>query len=97
MTIRLCRNAVGVMAVKDSLYIVETEYTLYNRACQAVSCLVKPEKDDLVLVCRVGPEDAYILAVLARENPGRTHLEFRDRCGHQGPAGAKCGWRLRMV
>ena len=52
-----------VVSQADTFYSVETECGLY-RVRRAVSCVVQPEVDDLVLVSLSSLGGGYILAVL---------------------------------
>jgi len=51
-------------------YIVLTE-TGFRQAVAAVSCIVRPEKDDLVLLSSDDGDRAFILSVLERKDGGR--------------------------
>lgn len=61
-----------VLSGHEGLFRVESEGGV-SVARRAVSCLVRPEPEDTVLFCAEGVDgDAYILAVLAREDAGST-------------------------
>ncbi len=64
-----------VVSQADTFYSVETESGLY-RVRRAVSCVVQPELNDLVLVSLSSLGGGYILAVLEREQGAKTTLSF---------------------
>ena len=64
-----------VMEQEDSFYSVETDLGLY-RVLRAVSCVVQPEANDLVLVSLSSSGEGYILAVLEREKGVKATLSF---------------------
>lgn len=64
-----------VVSQADRFYSVETEAGLY-RVRRAVSCVVQPEVDDLVLVSVSSLGGGYILAVLEREQRAKATLSF---------------------
>ena len=64
-----------VVGQEDSVYSVETDSGLY-RVKRAVSCVVQPEVDDLVLVSLSSLGGGYILAVLERAQGAKATLSF---------------------
>jgi hypothetical protein len=64
-----------VVGQEDSFYSVETDSGLY-RVMRAVSCVVQPEVNDLVLVSLSSLGGGYILAVLEREQGAKATLSF---------------------
>lgn len=64
-----------VVSQADTFYSVETESGLY-RVRRAVSCVVQPEVNDLVLVSLSSLGGGYILAVLEREQGAKATLSF---------------------
>jgi len=62
-----------VVSQADTFYSVETESGLY-RVRRAVSCVVQPELNDLVLVSLSSLGGGYILAVLEREQGAKATL-----------------------
>jgi len=64
-----------VVEQEDSSYSVETDSGLY-RVMRAVSCVVQPEVNDLVLVSLSSSGEGYILAVLEREQGAKATLSF---------------------
>ncbi|MGD8883046.1 MAG: DUF3540 domain-containing protein [Desulfobacterales bacterium] len=64
-----------VVSQVDTFYSVETESGLY-RVRRAVSCVVQPEVNDLVLVSLSSLGGGYILAVLEREQGAKATLSF---------------------
>ena len=64
-----------VVSQADTFYSVETESGLY-RVRRAVSCVVQPEVNDLVLVALSSLGGGYILAVLEREQGAKATLSF---------------------
>ena len=64
-----------VVSQADTFYSVETESGLY-RVRRAVSCVVQPELNDLVLVSLSSLGGGYILAVLEREQGAKATLSF---------------------
>jgi len=64
-----------VVSQVDTFYSVETESGLY-RVRRALSCVVQPEVNDLVLVSLSSLGGGYILAVLEREQGAKTTLSF---------------------
>ena len=64
-----------VIEQKDSFYSVETDSGLYLFT-RAVSCVVQPEVNDLVLVSLNSSYEGYILAVLKREKGAKATLSF---------------------
>ena len=64
-----------VVSQVDTFYSVETESGLY-RVRRAVSCVVQPELNDLVLVSLSSLGGGYILAVLEREQGAKATLSF---------------------
>ena len=64
-----------VVGQEDSFYSVETDSGLY-RVTRAVSCVVQPEVNDLVLVSLSSLGGGYILAVLEREQGAKATLSF---------------------
>ena len=67
-----------VLSRSESSYTVQTDTGSYE-AEAAVSCLVRPETGDLVLVALGGdPERSFILAVLERPGEEKTVLAFKN-------------------
>jgi hypothetical protein len=64
-----------VVGQEDSFYSVETDSGRY-RVKRAVSCLIQPEANDLVLVSLSGLGGGYILAVLERAEGAKATLSF---------------------
>jgi hypothetical protein len=64
-----------VVSQVDTFYSVETESGLY-RVRRALSCVVQPEVNDLVLVSLSSLGGGYILAVLEREQGAKATLSF---------------------
>jgi hypothetical protein len=64
-----------VLGQEDKFYSVETDSGLY-RVMRAVSCVVQPEVNDLVLVSLSSLGGGYILAVLEREQGAKATLSF---------------------
>ena len=64
-----------VLGQEDKFYSVETDSGLY-RVMRAVSCVIQPEINDLVLVSLSNLGGGYILAVLAREQGAKATLSF---------------------
>jgi hypothetical protein len=64
-----------IVGQEDTFYSVETESGLY-RVRRAVSCVVQPEVNDLVLVSLSSLGGGYILAVLEREQGAKATLSF---------------------
>jgi len=64
-----------VVGQEDSFYSVETDSGLY-RVKRAVSCVVQPEVNDLVLVSLSSLGGGYILAVLERVEGAKATLSF---------------------
>ncbi|HUT70758.1 MAG TPA: DUF3540 domain-containing protein [Desulfatiglandales bacterium] len=64
-----------VVGQEDSFYSVETDSGLY-RVMRAVSCVVQPEINDLVLVSLSSLGKGYILAVLERVQGAKATLSF---------------------
>jgi len=64
-----------VVGQEDSFYSVETDSGLY-RVLRAISCVVQPEVNDLVLVSLSSLSGSYILAVLEREQGAKATLSF---------------------
>jgi hypothetical protein len=64
-----------VVSQADTFYSVEIESGLY-RVRRAVSCVVQPEVNDLVLVSLSSLGGGYILAVLEREQGAKATLSF---------------------
>ena len=61
-----------VLHVEDAVFVVETDAG-QHRARRATSCLLQPAPGDLVLIAVLPRGDAYVLAVLEREEgaPGK--------------------------
>jgi hypothetical protein len=64
-----------VITIAGHLYSVATDLGIYQ-VKRAVSCLVEPQIDDLVLVSTGPSETGYILAVLERELSDKATLLF---------------------
>jgi hypothetical protein len=64
-----------VVGQEGSVYSVETDSGLY-RVMRAVSCVVQPEVNDLVLLSLSGLGKGYILAVLERAEGAKATLSF---------------------
>jgi hypothetical protein len=64
-----------IVGIENEFYRVETGSGPVS-VKRAVSCLVKPEMDDMVLVYIGSLGDGYILAVLEREPEAKTTLSF---------------------
>ena len=64
-----------VVGREASMFIVETEIGQY-RVQRAVSCVVRPEIDDLVLVSICDTGQGHLLAVLERDPGLKTTLSF---------------------
>ena len=71
---------------KDGFFSVETDSGLYWFR-RAVSCLVEPEINDMVLVCLSSLGDGYILAVLERDQGTKTTLIFDADVEIKAPEG----------
>jgi len=65
-----------IKAFEDMSFVVEADSGLY-RAKQAVSCLVRPEIEDRVLVAWNSVGECYILAILERAGSEKTSLSFQ--------------------
>ncbi len=74
-----------VVKAEESNYKVETDTGIIE-AHKAFSCLVQPKENDKVLVCLPQEGDAYILAVLEREN--QPNLEIAHETGIQFSTGS---------
>ena len=64
-----------VVGQEDKFFSVETDSGLYH-VMRAVSCVVQPEVNDLVLVSLSSLDKGYILAVLEREQGAKATLSF---------------------
>lgn len=64
-----------VVGQEDKFYSVETDSGLY-RVMRAISCVVQPEVNDLVLVSLSSLGGDFILAVLEREPGAKATLSF---------------------
>jgi hypothetical protein len=64
-----------IVGIEDEFYRIETDSGPVS-VKRAVSCLVKPEVDDTVLVSISNHGDGYVLAVLEREQTAKTTLSF---------------------
>lgn len=76
----LAQGVGRVVAVEGALFLVETEAELLH-ASRAASCLLSPEKGDLVLVAAGEAEaarQAWILAVLERAAQGPAKVEHEQ-------------------
>lgn len=74
-----------VKGVAGASILVEMDGAVVN-AAQAVSCLVKPQTDDKVLLSRCG-EDCHVIAVLERQADTSVSLEFPGDVRLQLPKG----------
>ena len=87
-----------VVGRENSIFTVETDHGRY-RVRRAVSCLVQPEIDDLVLVSISHSGQGHLLAVLEREPGLTTTLAFEadvDLTAENGRLGLTAGHGLAL-
>jgi hypothetical protein len=79
--------AMGTVVKAEPELVVKTEMGLLH-ARRALSCLLQCEPGDLVLVCVTGGDDAYVLAVLERDQSSAATLTFPGDLEVSLPGGA---------